>query len=83
MDKLSTRVTKIQSDSQLRFTDLEILTKISKNINSNGVSKIVRLIYQDQINLQDFGAAPGYKTSTFTKQQGNTISRNNRNSNYR
>ena len=54
LDKLSNRVTKIQSDSQLRFSDLETgnTTKEAKQTQ--------------QANLpgsdkpQDFGAAPGY-----------------------
>ena len=61
LDKLSTRVTKIQSDTQLRFSDLEngIVTapKEKQNILP-GTSK-----------PQDFGANPGYQTSNLPKQQ--------------
>merc|ERR1712127_787615 len=55
LDKLSTRVTKIQSDAQLRFSDLEnvsISPKIKKQQNLPGSTK-----------PQDFGAAPAYQTS--------------------
>ena len=61
LDKLSTRVTKIQSDTQLRFTDLEsetIKTSSDKQSALPGSSK-----------PQDFGAAPGYKTSNLPKEQ--------------
>ena len=61
LDKLSTRVTKIQSDNQLRFSDLESGTisddKDKKNILP-GTSK-----------PQDLGANPGYQTSNLPKQQ--------------
>ena len=54
LDKLSTRVTKIQSDNQLRFSDLESSSP-NKSINNQttlpGSSK-----------PQDFGANPGYQT---------------------
>ena len=61
LDKLSSRVTKIQSDTQLRFSDLE-----------GGVSTIKK---QDKASLpgtskpQDFGANPGYQTSNLPTQQ--------------
>ncbi len=61
LDKLSSRVTKIQSDTQLRFSDLETDTKpTSKNkqVNLPGTSK-----------PQDFGANPGYQTSNLPTQQ--------------
>ena len=59
-DKLSNRVTKIQSDSQLRFSDLETdkttnINKPNKNIKK---SKQARLPGSDK--PQDLGAAPGY-----------------------
>jgi len=60
LDKLSTRVTKIQSDTQLRFSDLETGT-VSLQPNKQklpGSSK-----------PQDFGAAPGYQTSNLPKEQ--------------
>ena len=60
LDKLSNRVTKIQSDSQLRFSDLETdkttnINKPNKNIKK---SKQARLPGSDK--PQDLGAAPGY-----------------------
>ena len=63
LDKLSNRVTKIQSDTQLRITDLE--TSGSDNTNKKNVS----LPGTDK--AQDFGAAPGYKkkSSLPEKQQ--------------
>ncbi len=60
LDKLSSRVTKIQSDTQLRFSDIE-----SGNLN----------VKKDKIDLpgsskpQDFGANPGYQTSNLPDQQ--------------
>ena len=61
LDKLSTRVTKIQSDAQLRFSDLEngsISPKIKKQQNLPGSTK-----------PQDFGAAPAYQTTNLPKEQ--------------
>tara|TARA_B100000767_G_scaffold61081_1_gene56881 strand:+ start:567 stop:1532 length:966 start_codon:yes stop_codon:yes gene_type:complete len=61
LDKLSTRVTKIQSDSQLRFSDLENgidSTKKEKKVSLPGSAK-----------PQDFGAAPGYQTTNLPKEQ--------------
>ena len=61
LDKLSTRVTKIQTDSQLRFSDLEngsISTTTKKQQTLPGSTK-----------PQDFGAAPAYQTSNLPKQQ--------------
>ena len=62
MDKLSSRITKMQSDNQMRFSDLENIEP-SKNINKKkaklpGTSK-----------PQDFGAAPGYQTTNLPKEQ--------------
>ena len=61
LDKLSTRVTKIQSDNQLRFSDLES-GKVSdlkeKQVVLPGTSK-----------PQDFGANPAYQTSNLPSQQ--------------
>ncbi len=67
LDKLSNRVTKIQSDTQLRITDLE--TSGSDNTNKKNVS----LPGTDK--AQDFGAAPGYKkkSSLPEKQQTQSI----------
>tara|TARA_A100001015_G_scaffold188876_1_gene210327 strand:+ start:95 stop:1051 length:957 start_codon:yes stop_codon:yes gene_type:complete len=61
LDRLSTRVTKIQSDTQLRFSDLEngkISTTSKKQTVLPGSAK-----------PQDFGAAPGYQTSNLPKEQ--------------
>ena len=61
LDKLSTIVTKIQSDNQLRFSDLEsgnLKTSKKNKTSLPGTSK-----------PQDFGANPGYQTSNLPKQQ--------------
>ena len=60
LDKLSTRVTKIQSDAQLRFSDLE-------NVSSSSPQKKTAL--PGSAKPQDFGAAPGYQTSNLPKEQ--------------
>jgi tol-pal system protein YbgF len=61
LDKLSTRVTKIQSDTQLRFSDLE-----SGTINT--VEKNKKTL-PGSTKAQDFGAAPAYQTSNLPKNQ--------------
>ena len=61
LDKLSTRVSKIQSDTQLRFSDLEngnISSEKKKTTKLPGSSK-----------PQDFGAAPAYETTNLPKEQ--------------
>ena len=61
LDKLSSRVTKIQSDNQLRFSELEketIDTAKNKQTTLPGSTK-----------PQDFGAAPAYQTSNLPKEQ--------------
>ncbi len=60
LDKLSTRVSKIQSDTQLRFSDLE-----------NGVSNntTVKKALPGSTKAQDFGAAPAYETTNLPKEQ--------------
>ena len=61
LDKLSTRVTKIQSDTQLRFSDLEggeINLEKEKKVSLPGSAK-----------PQDFGAAPGYQSTNLPKEQ--------------
>jgi tol-pal system protein YbgF len=61
LDKLSSRVTKIQSDTQLRFSDLEngtVSPSTKQQTALQGTSK-----------PQDFGAAPGYQTSNLPKEQ--------------
>ncbi len=67
LDKLSNRVTKIQSDSQLRFSDLETNkttnTIKSKRKNETKEEKTqVRLPGTDK--PQDLGEAPGYNSDT-------------------
>ena len=65
LDKLSSRVTKIQSDSQLRFTDLE---------SAKGEIKKVPSILPGSSKPKDFGANPGYSTSSLPdKQETNSI----------
>ena len=60
LDKLSNRVTKIQSDSQLRFSDLET----GKSYETSKLNKVKKK--KNQVKLpgtekpQDFGQAPGY-----------------------
>ena len=60
LDKLSSRVTKIQSDSQLRFSDLE---------NGTNASSKEKVALPGSSKPQDFGAAPGYQTSNLPKEQ--------------
>jgi len=65
LDKLSNRVSKIQSDTQLRITDLE---KVNQNNLVEGEEKKVSLPGTDK--AQDFGAAEGYeKASSLPKTQ--------------
>ena len=61
LDKLSTRVTKIQSDSQLRFSDLEN--------QINAVPKKKKVSLPGSAKPQDFGAAPGYEITNLPKEQ--------------
>jgi len=64
LDKLSNRVTKIQSDSQLRFSDLE--TGKTTSIAKINKTRKTKKIEKEQTKLpgtdkpQDLGAAPGY-----------------------
>ncbi len=68
LDKLSTRVTKIQSDTQLRFSDLEA----GKETNNDFKQKQTSL--PGTSKPQDFGANPGYQTSSLpTEQKINSI----------
>ena len=65
LDKLSSRVTKIQSDNQMRFSDLE-------NSNTQSVEKKRKL--PGSSKPKDFGANPGYTTKNLpTKQETNSI----------
>jgi tol-pal system protein YbgF len=68
LDKLSNRVTKIQSDSQLRFSDLESskitdTTKLNKKTNKN-IKKKEKVKLPGTDKPQDLGAAPGYSLDT-------------------
>ena len=56
LDKLSTRVTKIQSDNQLRFSDLENETE----------TKTTKTSLPGSSKPQDF-AAPGYQTTNLER----------------
>ena len=62
LDKLSTRVTKIQSDSQLQFSYLENWTSLSPKEKQQAV-------LPGSSKPQDFGASPGYQTSNLPKEQ--------------
>jgi len=65
LDKLSNRVSKIQSDTQLRITDLE---SVNQNNLIEGEQKKASLPGTDK--AQDFGAAKGYeKASSLPKTQ--------------
>ncbi len=70
LDKLSNRVSKIQSDTQLRITDLE---RVNQNNLTESEQKKVSLPGTDK--AQDFGAAPGYqkKSSLPDTQQTQSI----------
>ena len=69
LDKLSNRVTKIQSDTQLRFSDLEIgetKNEVKQNKTKKKQNLKVKPEKTSQVSLpgsdkaQDLGAAPGY-----------------------
>jgi len=60
LDKLSSRVTKIQSDTQLRFSDIENLNPEIKKKQAN---------LPGSAKPQDFGANPGYSESNLPKKQ--------------
>ena len=65
LDNLSSRVTKIQSDSQLRFSDLETGKNITKVKRKN--KKQVKLPGTEK--AQDFGVAPAYSLDPEEKTQ--------------
>ena len=61
MDKLSTRITKMQSDNQMRFSDLE-------NIDpKNNINKKAKLPGTSE--PQDLGAIPGYSSKNLPEEQ--------------
>jgi tol-pal system protein YbgF len=66
VDKLSNRITKIQSDNQLRFTDLETNTS-NPILNKKQNNKKTSLPGTDK--AQDFGAAPAYTTTNLPAKQ--------------
>ena len=63
LDKLSTRVTKIQSDTQMRFSDLE------KSNGEIGKRTKTQASLPGTSKPKDFGANPGYSTSTLPEKQ--------------
>jgi len=65
LDNLSSRVTKIQSDTQLRFTDLETVKSNGKVKKKN--KKNVKLPGTEK--PQDFGAAPAYSLDSEEETQ--------------
>ena len=78
MDKLSKRVTKIQSDTQMRISDLEEEsssqnTKTKKKPSSNKKPKEQKVV-SNPAKPQDFGALPGYQKKDLPeKQQVNSV----------
>ena len=68
MDKLSNRVTKIQSDTQLRFSDLESGNTENK-LNINTSKKNTKKILPGSSKAQDLGAAPAYETKNLPEKQ--------------
>ena len=65
LDNLSSRVTKIQSDSQLRFSDLES----SKITNTDKRKKEKKAKLPGTEKAQDFGSAPAYNLDPEEKTQ--------------
>ena len=65
LDNLSSRVTKIQSDSQLRFSDLES-SEINKKVKTQNKKK-AKLPGTEK--AQDFGVAPAYSLDPEEKTQ--------------
>ena len=60
LDKLSSRVTKIQSDTQLRFSDIENLDIENKQSKKS---------LPGSAKPQDFGASPGYSVKGLPEKQ--------------
>ena len=67
IDKLSSRVTKIQSDSQLRFSDLE--SGVQGNTILNNSKSLTKKKLPGSEKAKDFGAAPAYSSSNLPKTQ--------------
>ena len=61
LDKLSSRITKIQSDTQLRFSDIENGT--------NTAPKEKQTVLPGSSKPQDFGSTSGYETTNLPKEQ--------------
>ena len=78
MDKLSKRVTKIQSDTQMRISDLE-QDNSSQNNKAKKKPPSDRNLKEQKVALnsatpQDFGALPGYQKKDLPeKQQVNSV----------
>ncbi len=73
MDKLNKRVSKIQSDTQLRFDDLETV-KGNTETNTNKKLKKKTTKLPGSAKPSDFGANPGYSTTNLpTEQKINSI----------
>jgi tol-pal system protein YbgF len=74
LDKLSSRVTKIQSDAQLRFSDLEAgkvtdPTKLQTPNEVQGEQKTTQAKLPGTDKPQDFGSAPAYSMNSDQKIQ--------------
>jgi tol-pal system protein YbgF len=74
LDKLSSRVTKIQSDVQLRFSDLEAgkvtdPTKLQTPNEVQGEQKTTQAKLPGTDKPQDFGSAPAYNMNSDQKVQ--------------
>ena len=74
LDKLSSRVTKIQSDAQLRFSDLEAgkvtdPTKLQTPNEVQGEQKNTQAKLPGTDKPQDFGSAPAYNMNSDQKIQ--------------
>ena len=70
LDKLSNRVTKIQSDTQLRFSDLEDQNiSVNKKLVKKKSSKTNETKLPGSDKPQDFGAAPAYSTANLPAKQ--------------
>ena len=74
LDKLSSRVTKIQSDAQLRFSDLEAgkvtdPTKLQLPNEVQGEQKTTQAKLPGTDKPQDFGSAPAYNMNSDQKIQ--------------
>jgi len=66
LDKLSNRVTKIQTDSQLRFSDLEsgeVIKNKKLNVTQKKLQKEKKVKLPGTEKAQDFGVAPAYELS--------------------